>query len=155
MAGCVCCNGVEVAVDLRVAKGEEAATTGLQVARQRWQWGLASLRRHRVRDHVVERWEFEDLACGGKTTERLCNASQKRNEKNISGLRACKWCCREWQWQVWQLREGGGSVVACVPVDGVLIIPLALAMGWSPCNGGRCGSNPLKMTIKKIKIKQT
>ena len=54
---------------------------GLQVVRWRWQWGLATLRRHRVRDHVVERWEFEDLACGRKTTERLCNASQKRNKK--------------------------------------------------------------------------
>jgi len=107
---------VEVAVDLHVVKGEEAATTGLQVARQRWQWGLASLRRHRVRDHVVERWVFEDLACGGKTTERLCNTSQKRNEKkkNISGLCAHKWCCREWWQWVWWLREGGGSMVAGV-----------------------------------------
>jgi len=49
------CNGVEVTVDLHVAKSEEAATTGLQVARWRWQQGLASLRRHGVRDHVVER----------------------------------------------------------------------------------------------------
>jgi len=55
MVGCVCHNGVEVTVDLCVAKSEEAATTGSQVARQRQQWGLASLRRHGVRDHVVER----------------------------------------------------------------------------------------------------
>ncbi len=75
MAGCVHCNGVKVVVDLHVAKGEEAATTGLQVVRWRQQWGLATLRRHGVRDHVVERREFEDLACGRKTTERLCNAS--------------------------------------------------------------------------------
>ncbi len=75
MAGCVRHNGVEVVVDLHVVKGEEVATTGLQVVRWRQQWGLASLRRHGVRDHVVERQEFEDLACGGKTTERLCNTS--------------------------------------------------------------------------------
>ncbi len=75
MAGCVCRNGVKVAVDLRVAKGEEAVTTGLQVVRQRQQRGLVTLRRHGVRDHVVERREFEDLTCGRKTTERLCNAS--------------------------------------------------------------------------------
>ncbi len=55
MAGCVHCNRVEVTVDLCVAKSEEAVTTGLQVARWRWQWGLASLRRHGVRDHAVER----------------------------------------------------------------------------------------------------
>ncbi len=75
MAGCVHCNGVKVAVDLHVAKGEEVATTGSQVVRWRWQQELVTLRRHRVWDHVVERWEFEDLACGRKTTERLCNAS--------------------------------------------------------------------------------
>ncbi len=75
MAGRVRGNGVKVAVDLRVAKGEEAATTGSQVVRRRRQRGLATLRRHGVRDHVVERREFEDLACGRKTTERLCNAS--------------------------------------------------------------------------------
>ncbi len=90
MAGHVHHNGVEVAVDLCVVKGEEAVTTGSQVARQRQQRGLASLRRHGVRDHVVERQEFKDPACGEKTTERLCNASQKRNKKkkNISGLHA-------------------------------------------------------------------
>ncbi len=55
MAGRVCCNRVEVMVDLHVVKSEEVATTGSQVARWRWQQGLASLRRHRVRDHVVER----------------------------------------------------------------------------------------------------
>jgi len=75
VVGRVCHNGVKVVVDLCVVKGEEAATMGLQVVRWRWQRGLATLRRHRVRDHVVERWEFEDLACGRKTTERLCNAS--------------------------------------------------------------------------------
>jgi len=75
MAGCVHHNGVKVAVDLHVAKGEEVVTTGLQVVRWRRQWGLVTLRRHGVRDHVVERWEFEDLACGRKTTERLCNTS--------------------------------------------------------------------------------
>ncbi len=42
-------------MDLRVAKSEEVATTGLQVVRQRWQQGLASLMRHGVRDHAVER----------------------------------------------------------------------------------------------------
>ena len=74
MVGRVCGNGVKVVVDLHVAKGEEAATTGSQVVRRRRQRGLATLR-HRVRDHVVERQEFEDLVCGRKTTERLCNAS--------------------------------------------------------------------------------
>jgi len=44
-----------LAVDLHVAKSEEAATTGSQVARWRWQWGLVNLGRHRVRDHAVER----------------------------------------------------------------------------------------------------
>src|SRR6266702_34199 len=75
MVGRVCCNRVKVAVDLCVVKGEEVATMGSQVVRWRWQWGLATLRRHGVRDHVVERQEFEDLACGRNTTERLCNAS--------------------------------------------------------------------------------
>ena len=75
MVGHVCHNGVKVAVDLHVAKGEEVVTTDSQVVRWRWQWGLATLRRHRVRDYLVERWKFEDLACGRKTTERLCNAS--------------------------------------------------------------------------------
>ncbi len=44
-------------------------------------------------------------------------------------------------------------MVACMPTDRVLIVPLASAMGWSPCNGSGCGSNPLKMTIKIIKQK--
>ncbi len=55
MAGCVHCNRVEVMVDLCVAKSKEVATMGSQVVRQRWQQGLVSLRRHGVRDYVVER----------------------------------------------------------------------------------------------------
>ena len=34
--------------------------------------------KHRGGDYVVERWGFEDLACGIKS---LCNIGQKRDEK--------------------------------------------------------------------------
>ncbi len=123
------CNGVEVVVDLHVAKGEEVVTMGLQVARQRWQQGLASLR-HGVR---IMWWRSGSLRtqCVG---ERLLkdSATLVRKEKGISGLCAHKWCCREWWWSVWQLRDGGGGMVACMPVDGVLIVPLILAIEVVP-----------------------
>ncbi len=60
-----------------------------------------------------------------KDSAMLVRNEMKKEEKNISRLCACKWCCREWCWQVWWLREGGGSMVACVPTDRVVIIPLA------------------------------
>jgi len=133
MVGHVHCNGVEVTVDLHVAKSEEAATTGLQVARWRWQQGLASLRRHGVRDHVVERGGSLRTQHVG---ERLLkdSATLVRNEmkKNISRPCAYKWCCRKWWQWVWWLREGGGNMVACMPMDGVVIIPLVSAMGVVP-----------------------
>ncbi len=58
--------------------------------------------------------------------------TKKKKKKNISGLRARKWCCREWRRWVWRLREGGGGMVACVPADGVVIVPLASAVGVVP-----------------------
>jgi len=82
------CNRVEVVVDLHVAKGEEAVTTGLQVVRQRQQQELASLRRHRVRDDVVERWEFEDLACGEKTTVMLVRKETKKRKTYLDCMPA-------------------------------------------------------------------
>ena len=55
---------------------------------------------------MVERWGFEDPACGEKRS--LQWSEKKRNEKkkkkNIT-LLACK--CRQWQWQVWGLRKRG------------------------------------------------
>jgi len=62
----------------------------------------------------------------------LVRKEMKKRKKNISRLHACKWCCREWHRQVWQLREGGGGMVACMPADGVVIVPLALTVGVVP-----------------------
>ncbi len=125
MVGRVHGNGVKVAVDLCVAKGEEGATTGSQVVRWRRQRGLVTLRRHGVRDHVVGERLLKDSAM-------LVRKETKKRKKNISRLHACKWCCREWRQWVRRLREGGGSMVACVPVDRVVIIPLASAVGVVP-----------------------
>src|SRR6266702_1524881 len=84
MVGCVCCNRVEVMVDLHVVKSEEVATMGLQVVRWRWQQGLASLRRHRVRDHVVERGRSLRTQCVG---ERLLKDSAMLVRKEIKKIK--------------------------------------------------------------------
>ncbi len=103
MAGRVRHNRLEVTVDLRLAKSEEAATTGSQVARRRRQRGLASLRRHGVRDHAVERGGSLRTRVGErllKDSATLVRKETKKIKKNISALRACKWRCRKWRRRV-------------------------------------------------------
>ena len=67
-----------------------------------------------------------------KDSATLVRKEMKKIKKNISRLHACKWCCREWCQWVWWLREGGGGMVACMPADGVVIVPLALTVGVVP-----------------------
>ncbi len=83
---------------------------------------------------MVERWEFEDLACGRKTTERLCNTSQKRKkEKKKHIWTVCLQIVLQGMVPVGVVaKEGGGDMVDCVPVDEVVIIPLVSAVGVVP-----------------------